>query len=143
MIMNMRNSKIDFVYIYLSGSSNSTREYLILKFANSFNMATGNIVFLHPLGATLPPGPSRVACANLHAQLEVARVDIHSTIMNGQTTLQGPSSIAHSSSDRDPGILLSRIIAAPFNATITALATSLDGNYLAIGDDHGRVEVRF
>ena len=104
-------------------------------------MATGNVIFLHSLGATAPR-PPRVVPANLNAQLDVRSLNIHSTIkVYGQMMYQGPSPIVHNCSDRDPGIVLSQVISTPFNATITTVATSLDGRYLAIGDDHGRVEV--
>lgn len=105
-------------------------------------MATGNVIFLHSLGAA-PPRPPRIVPANLNVRLEVRSLGIHSTIIYGQTH-QGPSPNlnTHNCSDRDPGIVLSQVISTPFNATITAVATSLDGKYLAIGDDHGRVGVR-
>lgn len=100
----------------------------------------GDIIFLHSLGSAPPSRPARVVPEISSLHLQVRKVQIRSTIIEGQKTHQGPSPIAYSC-DRDSGIVLSELISTPFNTTITAVATSLDGKYVAIGDDHGRVEV--
>jgi len=103
--------------------------YTSTDLTNPFNMATnprsGNTIFLTSLGPEPPGRLARVATAHSYAQ--VTRLDIHSA--------------AHSCNETDTGIVLSQVISTPFDRTITAVATSLDGKYLAVGDDHGRVEV--